>query len=174
MVVQNRNKQFDGVVKSPIVGYNNANQRIRYLCFGNPPLGANRGNTAVNTHRVMRIIEQAQTMRSLMFEGSYGSVSATVCTSANIHFSPQSKQELQNAIDECLKLPEANCRNGPHGSIGEWDVSSVTDMSRMFSSKELSSAAEFNGNISKWDVSRVQNMFGMFWGAASFNSDLSE
>ena len=47
-------------------------------------------------------------------------------------------------------------------------------MSRMFSSKELSSAAEFNGNISKWDVSRVQNMFGMFWGAASFNSDLSE
>ena len=43
------------------------------------------------------------------------------------------------------------------GNISDWDVSSVTDMSYLFSEKE-----NFNDDISKWDVSNVTNMKFMF------------
>ena len=41
--------------------------------------------------------------------------------------------------------------------IGNWDVSSVTDMTRMFSF-----ASTFNQDIGNWDVSSVTNMIEMF------------
>ena len=44
-----------------------------------------------------------------------------------------------------------------NGDISNWDVSSVTDMSDMFSE------SQFNGDISNWDVSNVTNMIGMFY-----------
>ena len=52
--------------------------------------------------------------------------------------------------------------------ISGWDVSSVTDMSSMFLG-----AQEFNQDISGWDVSGVMDMVGMFQLAAAFNQDLS-
>ena len=48
------------------------------------------------------------------------------------------------------------------------DLSSVTDMSNMFSG-----ATSFNGALSGWDISSVDNMSNMFSGATSFNDDLS-
>ena len=48
--------------------------------------------------------------------------------------------------------------------IGNWDVSNVTDMSRMFHG-----ATSFNQDISKWDVSKVTNVELIFMGAVSFN-----
>ena len=64
-------------------------------------------------------------------------------------FKPRSKAELQAAVNQCLKLsPIGDCSKGRHGSIRDWDVSGVTDMSHMFSS-----ASSFNGDISNWDVS---------------------
>ena len=76
-------------------------------------------------------------------------------------FSPQSKAQLKSAVDAHIKLcPQGDCSNGPHGPIGEWDVSRVTDMSGMFSRARL-----FNGDVSKWDVSSVQEMDGMFYKA---------
>ena len=48
-----------------------------------------------------------------------------------------------------------------------WDVSSVTNMFRMFAD-----ADEFNQNISSWDVSSVTNMHQMFYRAV-FNQDIS-
>jgi surface protein len=51
--------------------------------------------------------------------------------------------------------------------ITGWDVSNVSDMSRMF---EL--ALAFNQNISGWDVSNVEDMQSMFKYAASFNQDI--
>ena len=85
-------------------------------------------------------------------------------------FSPQSTSELVKAVESCLQLsPQGECSNDPHGPIGEWDVSSVTDMSRIFSE-----ANSFTGDISKWDVSGVTTMAGMFHGAASFNGDISK
>ena len=56
-----------------------------------------------------------------------------------------------------------------NGDISEWDVSGVTDMSRMFAY-----ADSFNGDISEWDVSGVTDMSRMFAYADSFNGDISE
>ena len=55
------------------------------------------------------------------------------------------------------------------GDISKWDVSNVTDTSRMFVS-----AASFNGDISEWDVSQVTTMQSMFYGAKAFNQNISE
>jgi len=106
--------------------------------------------------------------KNLMFEGSSGSVCTTV-------FSTSSKEELLSAVKACLeRSPTGHCSSGPRGLIGDWDVSTVTDMDHIFSLRTSSSAARFDADISKWDVSGVKNMFGMFWGAASFNGNLSE
>ena len=44
-----------------------------------------------------------------------------------------------------------------HGPIGNWDVSLVTDMDKMFYPKTA-----FNHELSDWDVSRVTDMGRMF------------
>jgi surface protein len=51
--------------------------------------------------------------------------------------------------------------------ISNWDVSRVTNMSRMFDNAE-----SFNQDISNWDVSRVRSMSCMFSYAKSFNQDI--
>src|SRR5690625_5591759 len=54
--------------------------------------------------------------------------------------------------------------------IGNWDVSSVKDMSYMFSN------SSFNQNIENWDVSSVETMAGMFSieeASSEFNQDIS-
>ena len=43
--------------------------------------------------------------------------------------------------------------------LSDWDVSSVTNMARMFDSCE-----SFNQDLSNWDVSSVHDMTGMFLG----------
>ena len=113
----------------------------------------------------------------------------------NPAFSPQTGVELKYFVDACLELsPKGDCPNDPHGAIGEWEVSSITGMDKIFfgaeffngdiSEWDVSSvttaaamfvdAASFNGDLSKWDVSSVTNMAAMFGGATVFNSDLSK
>merc|ERR1719362_2063345 len=105
-----------------------------------------------------------------MFEGSSGSISRTVCTATTSAFSPKSKEELKDAVDAYLKLsPKGDCSDCPHGPIGEWDVSRVTDMRGMFHD-----AKEFTGDISKWDVSSVTDMSAMFSRTELFNGDISK
>ena len=54
--------------------------------------------------------------------------------------------------------------------ISSWDVSNVTNMTRMFCwCKELESI----GDISKWDVSKVNSMIHMFFNCKKFNQDIS-
>ena len=48
-------------------------------------------------------------------------------------------------------------------------VSNVRDMRGMFYG-----ANSFNGDLSKWNVSNVTNMRSMFYAAKSFNRDLSK
>ena len=62
-----------------------------------------------------------------------------------------------------------DCPEGAHGSIGDWDVSGVTKMGRIFSR-----AYAFNQDLSKWDVSAVTDMASMFRGVYAFNQDLSK
>ncbi len=66
----------------------------------------------------------------------------------------------------------ANTKSGTEGAtfngvLNCWDVSSVTDMSRMFKG-----ASKFGQNISTWTVSNVTNMAGMFQDAEAFNRNL--
>ena len=44
-----------------------------------------------------------------------------------------------------------------HGAIADWDVSGITDMSRLFSD-----LGNFNADISSWDTSSVTDMSRMF------------
>ena len=102
--------------------------------------------------------------------GSVPPLPPTTAATTITVFSSQFTAELENAIKACLKLsPEGDCSKGPHGPMGKWDVSSITDMSFMFSN-----AIYFNGDISKWDVSSVTSMSSMFIDAHSFNADISK
>ena len=66
-------------------------------------------------------------------------------------FSPQLTKELSDSVDKCLHLdPKGDCYNSEYGPIVNWDVSSITDMTQLFTDAE-----KFNGDISKWDVSSV-------------------
>ena len=58
--------------------------------------------------------------------------------------------------------------NGFISNITSWNVSAATNMSNMFNGVDA-----FNQNISGWDVSNVTNMNSMFSNAVSFNQDLS-
>jgi len=53
-----------------------------------------------------------------------------------------------------------------NGDISNWNVSNVTNMSRVFS------YSKFNGDISNWDVSNVREMSAMFRDSV-FNGDIS-
>jgi surface protein len=54
-------------------------------------------------------------------------------------------------------------------NISNWDVSRVTDMSRLFYKFTV-----FNQDISRWDVSNVTDMSHMFESAKSFNQPLND
>ena len=87
-------------------------------------------------------------------------------TLISLPFKPQTKDELQTAVD----LWESDNLSAltSYGEISLWDVSLITDMTDLFANKET-----FNGNISSWDVSNVNSMFYTFYGATSFDGDLS-
>jgi len=54
-------------------------------------------------------------------------------------------------------------------SIGKWDVSRVTDMSKLFMDAE-----KFNESLNEWDVSNVTDMHMMFFAALKFNQPLNK
>lgn len=54
-----------------------------------------------------------------------------------------------------------------NGTLSFWNVSSVENMAQMFLD-----AVSFNGDVSSWNVSRVLTMRVMFRGASSFRQDL--
>ncbi len=80
-------------------------------------------------------------------------------------FQPQTKEELQTAVD--LWVNDNASALDTYGDINIWDVSLITDMSGVFENKNT-----FNDDISNWDVSNVTNMAYMFHGASSFNQNL--
>lgn len=60
------------------------------------------------------------------------------------------------------------------GHIRSWDVSRVTDMSRLFCCEKIGVffASAFNEDIRHWEVHNVRNMKYMFSGCRSFNQSL--
>jgi surface protein len=68
---------------------------------------------------------------------------------------------MSSMFNGCRRLINSN------GSIGSWNVGSVTNMSGMFAN-----ATVFNVDIGSWNVSNVTNMSSMFSRAVSFNQDI--
>ena len=111
-------------------------------------------------------------------------------------FVPLTNNTIRSAVYDYLHRGSdscSSCSDDRHGPISLWDVSDVTDMSRLFKyadgfnadlsmwnvskvnlmSEMFSRASDFNTDLSKWDVSRVIDMSSMFSDAVNFNSDLS-
>ena len=144
-------------------------------------------------------------MRSLLALAMLGA--ASVHPAAAV-FTPVDRSALKTAVDDCLKEPTGTFEDGTgicplvsdrddgnggtYGAIGEWDVSQVEDMNKLFwwaekFNQELpwnvgnvknmklmfQFAKAFNKDLSTWDVSKVTDMEGMFYSASSFDKDLS-
>ena len=69
-------------------------------------------------------------------------------------WAPKSQAQLKAAIAECLKL-SPDCDKGPHGSIGSWDVSAVTDMTGLFDKDAIPATQSFNGDISNLSLIHI-------------------
>ena len=68
-----------------------------------------------------------------------------------------------------IKNKEFRDMKDGYGSIENWNVQNVQDMSYMFCNCE-----KFNQDISKWNVQNVQNMNYMFCNCEKFNQDISK
>ena len=79
-----------------------------------------------------------------------------------------SKEELQEAVDMWCKDETREEAESKYGHISYWDVSQITNMTRLFYDKKT-----FNEDISRWNVSKVSKMTWMFKGAESFNQDIN-
>ena len=102
-------------------------------------------------------------------------------------FIPADLAALQVAVNSCIsETPDGSCPNfaasndatgNPHGVIGDWDISQVTSLFRLFRIYGYGSVGAtscyFNSDISKWDTSSVTTMRETFEGCYDFNSDLS-
>lgn len=107
-------------------------------------------------------------------------------------FRPETKEHLQEAI-RLLHINKNVCYN-KYGHINTWDVTLITDMSLLFSSKHsfnediscwdmsnvintsymFMSCTEFNQNINEWDMSNVTNTYQMFYNCHKFNQPLDK
>lgn len=81
-------------------------------------------------------------------------------------FRPNTKEMLQNAIK--LYMENNTSAIQQYGNINTWDVSAITDMTKLFNGLK-----RFNYDISNWNVSNVTNMKEMFKGCATFNQPLN-
>ncbi len=79
-----------------------------------------------------------------------------------------SKEELMTAIQMYYgnNVGEKNHIVNKYGLINEWDVSSVTDMSEVFSGHPISDDLLFG-----WDVRQVTDMSDMFMGCSAFEGN---
>ena len=85
---------------------------------------------------------------------------------------------FHSAIETCLGTNPVDglCSSSEYGSMPDWDVSLVTDMSGWTGSafQGFGGKSTFNGDISKWDTGKVTKMSWMFWQATSFNQDIGD
>ena len=75
----------------------------------------------------------------------------------------------RDIMKQKIKNKEFQDMKDGYGSIENWNVSNILNMSHMFDN-----CHNFNQNISKWNVQNVQNMGHMFYYCYNFNQDLSK
>ena len=124
----------------------------------------------------------------------HSALAVALLTAALVHpsaavFRAQSLETLKAALQQCLReSQEGDCvdmarkpdgNGGTMGAVGNWDVSHITSMERLFDGAPWSTTSfklnqYFNQDISLWDVSQVTNMNRMFTYAKNFNQDISD
>lgn len=77
-------------------------------------------------------------------------------------------KDLYAAVDTFMSNPLAIA------PINDWDVSNISDFSRVFDATRNQAAARFQTDLTGWDTSLAVNMDRMFYGAEAFNGDISE
>ena len=77
------------------------------------------------------------------------------------------RTDLESAIDLWFNNKESALEH--YGTINDWDVSAIDDMSNLFEANTT-----FNEDISSWDVSNVTDIGYMFNGATAFNQSLDD
>ncbi|VVU94357.1 Mycoplasma protein of unknown function, DUF285 [seawater metagenome] len=122
-------------------------------------------NTALSANNKCKIYK-SWSKKSEKFKEEYLSWNTKDCEDSSDPSYKFDNKTLRVSVKEWLEDPSK--AKEKYGDISYWDVSQVTDMSKLFSG-----ARQFNGNISSWDVSKVTNMYGMFAGASSFNGDIN-
>jgi hypothetical protein len=68
------------------------------------------------------------------------------------------REELLSAVDQYLETGQGPVEYGH--PIGIWNVSQLTDLSHVFSSRRNPLCNDFNENLTYWDTSQVQTMQG--------------
>ena len=79
--------------------------------------------------------------------------------------------ELEPEYGECMSWDKV----GTYGTMPNWDVSLVTDMTGLdgsFLSQGFGGKSTFNGDITNWNTEKVTNMGYMFYRAFAFNQDI--
>ena len=95
-------------------------------------------------------------------------LAVTQITDSNFH----------SAIATCLGTNPVDglCSSSEYGSMPNWDVSLVTDMSGGSWSggdwKGFGNKTTFNGDIGRWNTAQVKDMSYMFTAAYAFNQDI--
>ncbi len=84
-----------------------------------------------------------------------------------VQFKPTTREELQTAIIKYMSQEDHN-----YGHIRTWDVTLITDFSKLFIMVWNFGNNMFEG-IQDWDVSNVTNMAGMFAKCDKFNQPLN-
>ena len=75
---------------------------------------------------------------------------------------PQTKEALRTMIEKYCEGKKS------YGEPNTWDVTLVTDMSKLFARMRT-----FNAPIDQWNTSEVTDMSNMFEGASSFNQPIT-
>ena len=95
-------------------------------------------------------------------------MSVTTINDSNFH----------SAIATCLGTNPVDglCSSSEYGSMPDWDVSLVTDMSGFVVETQahqgFGEKTTFNGDIRSWNTAQVTSMFAMFSYAHAFNQDI--
>ena len=85
----------------------------------------------------------------------------------SIFFKPLNDETLREAVN--LWSAGYTEAISQYGEISRWNVSKVTNMSKLFQNRWY-----FNDDISNWNVGNVTNMMYMFSGASAFNQPLEQ